>query len=245
VPCVEKQLDHLGRNACNGALCPCALHPHLERRYLIVPVLRSFRIYVFDMQPNPHNPTLIKTIEAEEVMAKTGYSRPHTVYCDPEAIYIGAMGSANGDDGPGGVFMLDHFNFDVIGPWEIDRDDQKLAYDFWWHIAHDVMITSEWAKPHQFEDGVVPEDLLAGRYGHRLHRSPTSTSPWTTPISTSPVGAPAIYRSTTSPIPSTPNSPARSRSAASCARRGIHSTTAGCWMARRWSRSAATAGAST
>jgi len=65
--------------------------------------------------------------------------------------------------------MLDHFNFDIIGPWELDRGDQELAYDFWWHIAHDTMITSEWGKPNQFENGVVPEDLLAGKYGHRLH----------------------------------------------------------------------------
>jgi selenium-binding protein 1 len=57
----------------------------------------------------------------------------------------------------------------VIGPWEIERGDQELAYDFWWHIAHDVMVTSEWGKPHQFENGVVPEDLLAGKYGHQLH----------------------------------------------------------------------------
>jgi selenium-binding protein 1 len=57
----------------------------------------------------------------------------------------------------------------VIGPWELDRGDQELAYDFWWHIADDVMVTSEWAKPHQFENGIVPEDLLAGKYGHRLH----------------------------------------------------------------------------
>jgi selenium-binding protein 1 len=31
------------------------------------------------------------------------------------------------------------------------------------------MVTSEWAKPPQFENGVVPEELLAGKYGHRLH----------------------------------------------------------------------------
>jgi methanethiol oxidase len=169
MPYAGDELHHFGWNACSSALCPYAPHPHLERRYLIIPALRSSRIYIFDTQPNPHNPTLIKTIEPEELMAKTGYSRPHTVHCGPDAIYVSAMGSANGDDGPGGVFMLDHFNFDVIGPWELERGDQELAYDFWWHIAHDVMITSEWGKPHQFEDGIVPEDLLAGKYGHHLH----------------------------------------------------------------------------
>jgi methanethiol oxidase len=168
-PYPEDELHHFGWNACSSALCPYAPHPHLERRYLIVPALRSSRIYIFDTQPNPLKPKLIKTIEPEELKAKTGYSRPHTVHCGPDAIYISALGSANGDNGPGGIFMLDHFNFDVIGPWELDRGDQELAYDFWWHIAHDVLISSEWGKPHQFENGVVPEDLLAGKYGHRLH----------------------------------------------------------------------------
>ena len=169
MPYAGDEVHHFGWNACSSALCPSAPHPHLERRYLIIPGLRSSRVYIYDTQPNPLKPKLVKTIEAEEIMAKTGYSRPHTVHCGPDGIYINAIGSANGSDGPGGIFMLDHFNFDVIGPWEIDRGDQELSYDFWWHIAHDTMITSEWGKPHQFENGVVPEDLLAGKYGHQLH----------------------------------------------------------------------------
>jgi selenium-binding protein 1 len=169
LPYVGDELHHFGWNACSSALCPAAPHPHLERRYLILPGLRSSRIYVLDTEPDPMRPRIAKIIEPEEVMARTGYSRLHTVHCGPDAIYVNAMGPANGNGGPGGVFLLDHFNFDVIGPWEIDRGDQELAYDFWWHIADDVMVTSEWAKPHQFENGVVPEDLLSGKYGHRLH----------------------------------------------------------------------------
>lgn len=169
LPYVGDELHHFGWNACSSALCPAAPHPHLERRYLIVPGLRSSRIYIVDTQPDPQRPCVVKVIEPDEVMARTGYSRLHTVHCGPDAIYVNAMGSSNGHDGPGGVFLLDHFNFDVIGPWEIDRGDQELAYDFWWHIADDVMVTSEWAKPHQFESGLVPEDLLSGKYGHRLH----------------------------------------------------------------------------
>ena len=34
----------------------------------------------------------LKTIEPEEVMRKTGYSRPHTVHCGPEGIYISTLG---------------------------------------------------------------------------------------------------------------------------------------------------------
>lgn len=169
LPYPGDELHHFGWNACSSALCPYSPHPHLERRYLIVPGTRSSRIYIIDTQPDPLNPRIVKIIEPEEVKAKSGYSRPHTVHCGPDAIYVGMLGPANGHDGPGGVFLMDHYNFDVIGPWEIDRGGQDLAYDFWWHIAEDVMITSEWAKPHQFENGLVPEDLLAGKYGHQLH----------------------------------------------------------------------------
>jgi selenium-binding protein 1 len=169
MPHAGDELHHFGWNACSSALCPYAPHPHLERRYLIVPALRSSRIYVIDTKPDAKAPRIVKTIETQEVMTKAGYSRPHTVHCGPDAIYVSAMGSANGDNGPGGVFLLDHFSFDVIGPWELDRNGQELAYDFWWHLAQDTMITSEWGKPPLFENGVVPADLLGGKYGHRLH----------------------------------------------------------------------------
>ncbi|HEY7878256.1 MAG TPA: selenium-binding protein SBP56-related protein, partial [Gemmatimonadaceae bacterium] len=80
-----------------------------------------------------------------------------------------APGRGDGGGGPGGVFLLDHYSFDVLGPWELDRGDQYLAYDFWWHYTQDTMITSEWGVPRQFENGAVPEELLGNRYGHRLH----------------------------------------------------------------------------
>ena len=31
------------------------------------------------------------------------------------------------------------------------------------------MVTSEWGLPPQFENGTVPEDLLANKYGHHIH----------------------------------------------------------------------------
>ena len=31
------------------------------------------------------------------------------------------------------------------------------------------MVTSEWGLPATFENGLVPEVLLAGQYGHKLH----------------------------------------------------------------------------
>ena len=162
------ELHHFGWNACSSALCPYAPHPHVERRYLIVPGLRSSRVYVMDTKPDPRNPTIVKVIEPEEIASRAGYSRPHTTHCGPDAIYMSALGSPSGD-GPGGVFMLDHYTFDVLGPWEADRGPQYFAYDFWWHLGHDVMVTSEWGTPNMIEGGLNPELLLGSKYGHHLH----------------------------------------------------------------------------
>jgi 56kDa selenium binding protein (SBP56) len=65
--------------------------------------------------------------------------------------------------------LMDHETFDVLGRWEVDRSPQELAYDMWWHLGHDTMVTSEWGTPDMFENGLVPELSLAGKYGHKLH----------------------------------------------------------------------------
>ena len=162
------ELHHFGWNACSSALCPYAPHPHVERRYLVVPGLRSSKIYILDTKPDPRNPKLVKTIEADEVAKKSGYSRLHTVHCGPDGIYLNATGSTSGD-GPGGILVLDHDTFEVQGKWEVDRGPQYLAYDFWWHLGHDTMLTSEWGTPNMVENGLNPELLLGAKYGHRIH----------------------------------------------------------------------------
>jgi selenium-binding protein 1 len=162
------ELHHFGWNACSSCLCPHSPHPHMERRYLVVPGLRSSRIHILDTKPDPANPRLVKTIEPEEMMKKTGYSRPHTSHCGPDGIYVNAIGSAEGK-GPGGIFILDPETFEIKGRWEAERGPQYLSYDFWWHLGHDTMITSEWGTPDMVENGVNGELLLAGKYGHALH----------------------------------------------------------------------------
>jgi methanethiol oxidase len=111
LPTAGNELHHFGWNACSSALCHPGHGDHgtpLERRYLIVPGIRSSRTYVLDTKPDPRSPTVVRTIEAEELAAKAGYSRPHTVHCGPGAIFLSALGGANGNDGPGGVALLDH-----------------------------------------------------------------------------------------------------------------------------------------
>ena len=168
MPNVGDELHHFGWNACSSALCPYAAHPHVERRYLVVPGLRSSRIHILDTKPNPRKPEIVKVIEPEEVAKRTGYSRPHTLHCGPDGIYVSALGSPEGE-GPGGIFALDHYTFEPLWRWEVERGPQYFGYDFAWHLGYDTAVTSEWGTPKMVEDGVNPELLLAGKYGHHLH----------------------------------------------------------------------------
>ena len=169
MPGVGDELHHFGWNACSSALCPWAPHPHVERRYLLVPGLRSSNIHIVDVKGDSgKEPKLVKTVSAEEIASKAGYSRPHTVHCGPDGIYVSALGNPEGD-GPGGIFLLDHDDFSVKGPWEDDRGPQELAYDFWWHLNYGTVITSEWGTPNMVEDGLIGELLLGNKYGHKLH----------------------------------------------------------------------------
>ena len=101
MPGAGDELHHFGWNACSSCLCPYSPHPHMERRYLVVPGMRSSRIHILDTKPDPRRPRIVKVIEADEVLRKTGYSRPHTAHCGPDGIYINALGNGDGD-GPGG-----------------------------------------------------------------------------------------------------------------------------------------------
>jgi selenium-binding protein 1 len=168
MPVAGDELHHFGWNACSSALCPYAPHPHIERRYLVVPGLRSSRIYILDTKPDPRNPKIVRVIEPEDVFARAGYSRFHTIHCGPDGIYVSGLGDPQGE-GPGGIMVLDHFSFNVLGKWEMDRGSQFFAYDFAWHLGHDAMVTSEWGTPNMIENGLVPELLLNSKYGRQLH----------------------------------------------------------------------------
>jgi len=165
------EVHHFGWNACSSAL----LHAGhggadgLRRRYLIVPGLRSSRLHIFDTHDDPRVPTLVKVIEPDELAAKAGYSRPHTLHCGPDGMFLTCLGGVDGADGPGGIALLDHDTFDVLGPWERDRGPQHMAYDAWWHLNHNTLVSSEWGTPSMVENGLDAELLLGREYGHALH----------------------------------------------------------------------------
>ena len=168
MPGAGDELHHFGWNACSSCLCPNSPHPHMQRRYLVVPGMRSSRIHILDTVPDPRQPRLVKVIEADEVIRKTGYSRPTLRTAGP-TVSISTRSAIAEGNGPGGIFVMDPETFEIKGRWENDRGPQHLAYDFWWHLGHDTMITSEWGTPNMVENGVNPELLLGGKYGNALH----------------------------------------------------------------------------
>ena len=169
MPHAGDELHHFGWNACSSCLCPYAPHPHMERRYLVVPGIHSSRIHILDTRnSDPRQPRVVKVIEAETLAKRTGYAAPHTVHCGPDGIFLSALGAPDGN-GPGGTFLLDPETFEVRGRWELDRGPQELAYDIWWHLGLDTMISSTWGTPNMVKDGINPELLLGGKYGSKLH----------------------------------------------------------------------------
>jgi hypothetical protein len=56
MPNAGDELHHFGWNACSAALCPYAPHPHVERRYLIVPGLGEEYQMALVLRP-AHDPT--------------------------------------------------------------------------------------------------------------------------------------------------------------------------------------------
>ena len=57
-------------------------------------------------------------LDPDELGKRASYSRPHTVHCGPGYLYVSCLGGGNGTEGPGGVALLDHATFDVIGQFE-------------------------------------------------------------------------------------------------------------------------------
>ena len=61
------EFHHFGWNACSSSLSPLTGHAFIERRYLIIPGIRSSRIYVVDTKPHPTDAKIHKIIEPEEL----------------------------------------------------------------------------------------------------------------------------------------------------------------------------------
>jgi selenium-binding protein 1 len=157
------ELHHFGWNACSSCHGDAARH----RRYLIVPGLSSGNIHVLDTA-NRRKPERITTIAGEMIRRETNLSAPHTVHCLSDgSIMVSMLGDGQGN-APGG-FLLLSADFKIQGRWEKPHEAMKFSYDFWYQPRHNVMISSEWAAPNTVRHGFKLEDVLAGKYGQRLH----------------------------------------------------------------------------
>ncbi len=98
-------------------------------------------------------------IEPEEVIAKTGYTRPHTVHCMPgDNVVISMLGDADGN-GSGGFAVLDARTFEVKGRWENGGERPPLNYDFWYQPRKNVLVSSEFGEPNAYEAGFDLDDV--------------------------------------------------------------------------------------
>jgi selenium-binding protein 1 len=163
MPNVGDELHHFGWNRCSSAC-----HGP-DRSHLIVPGFRSSRVHVVNVADDPRRPYIEKVIEPEEIIAGTGYTRPHTVHCMPgDNVVLAMLGDADGN-GSGGFAVLDGQTFEVKGRWENGGAKPPLNYDFWYQPRKNVLVSSEFGEPNAYEKGFDLADVQAGRYGQRIH----------------------------------------------------------------------------
>jgi len=163
MPNIGDELHHFGWNRCSSAC-----HGP-DRSHLIIPGFRSSRIHVVNVGDDPRRPTIEKVIEPEEVVAATGYTRPHTVHCMPgDNIVISMLGDADGN-GAGGFAVLDAKTFELKGRWENGGETPSFNYDFWYQPRRNALVSTEFGEPNAYEPGFDLDDVPAGRYGSRLH----------------------------------------------------------------------------
>jgi len=163
MPNVGDELHHFGWNRCSSAC-----HGP-DRSHLVIPGFRSSRIHFVNVADDPRRPTIEHVIEPDEVVAKTGYTRPHTVHCMPgDNIVISMLGDAEGN-GAGGFAVVDAKTFELKGRWENGTETPRFNYDFWYQPRKNALISSEFGEPNAYEPGFDLEDVPAGRYGSKLH----------------------------------------------------------------------------
>jgi selenium-binding protein 1 len=163
MPNVGDELHHYGWNRCSSAC-----HGP-DRSHLIMPGFRSSRVHVLNVADDPRRPTIEKVIEPEEIVEKTGLTRPHTVHCMPgDNVVMSMLGDADGN-ATCGFAVLDAKTFEIKGRWENGGPHPPMNYDFWYQPRKNVLASSEFGAPSAYEKGFDLDDVGAGHYGQRLH----------------------------------------------------------------------------
>ena len=159
---IGDEIHHFGWNACSS----CCNDPNKVRRFMVIPGLRSSRIYIVDTI-KPTSPSIHKIIEPEEIK-KHDLGSPHTVHCLADGnVMISFLGNANGE-APGGFLLLDS-EFNVKSRWgNYNQASLSFNYDFWYQPYHNIMVSSEWAAPKTFFNGFDVKDVEKGKYGRSI-----------------------------------------------------------------------------
>ena len=124
LPTAGNELHHFGWNACSSALCHEGHDGVLERRYLIVPGIRSSRTYVLDTKPDPRQPRGGPHDRGRGARRQGRLLPPaHRALRARRDLHV-QPGRRRRRRGPGRGGAIDHDTFEVIGAWETDRGEQ-------------------------------------------------------------------------------------------------------------------------
>eukprot|EP00879_Flechtneria_rotunda_P003852 GHRR01004092.1.p1 GENE.GHRR01004092.1~~GHRR01004092.1.p1 ORF type:complete len:424 (+),score=154.35 GHRR01004092.1:332-1603(+) len=160
MPHVGDELHHSGWNACSS----CYSDGSKVRQYLVLPAVKSGRIYAVDVS-NEREPKLYKTVEPDVIAAAAGVAYPHSSHCLATGeIMVSTMGSPDGK-AKGNFLLLDE-QLNIKGTWA--TKDTAYGYDFWYQPGHNVMVSSEFGTPAEFFKGFDP-NVVATEYGSKLY----------------------------------------------------------------------------
>ena len=163
MPNVGDELHHFGWNRCSSAC-----HGP-DRSHLILPGFRSSRIHVVNVADDPRRPRIEKVIEPDELVAKTGYTRPHTVHCMPgDNVVVSMLGDADGN-GAGGFAVLDAKTFEVKAAGRTAARSRRSTTTSGTSRARTCSSRREFGEPNAYEPGLRPRRRRGRPLRPRLH----------------------------------------------------------------------------
>ncbi len=165
------EFHHFGWNACSSALSPLTGHAFLERRYLIIPGIRSSRIYVIDVK-EPLKAKIHKIIEPEELFAQDRLFAPaHDPLRSRGHLCLAPLAAA-ARTAPTALR--------ASSSW-IARPSRSSAATRWTAasrtsttISGGTCRATTWSVPNgacrrSSKTASCAEDLLSNKYGHTIH----------------------------------------------------------------------------
>ena len=122
--------------------------------------------HIVDTKPDPRQPKLVRTIEAEELAPRAATAAL------TRCIAVLTRSTSTRWAAPTARTRRHH----AARPREVRpagragrsiADRSRLAYDFWWHLGYDTLITSEWGTPEHGRERGRPRTAARREYGHR------------------------------------------------------------------------------